>query len=238
MSAAHSSRAHSCRALLLGRVAYGESDLVVTLLTEPLGRVSALARGARRSSKRFAGALEPMHTLRVSLDERPRADLAVLREAALDRPRSKLVADLESLQAAGKALSWLRRATPPRTPEPEAWDAALRFLDLLDRDPGRQQERLVTFGMQLLEAFGWGLDLGRCVRCGKVCPPEQTALVNPERGGLVCRSCGGGPLRLESGLRHALLLAAQGHEDTIPGADLPRALELVERALSAHMGFD
>lgn len=222
----------------MARVAYGESDLVVTLLTEDIGRVSALARGARRSSKRFGGALEPMHTLRVSLDERPRAELAVLREAALDQPRSGLTRDLESLQAAGKALSWLRRAAPPRTPEPEAWSATLRFLDLLDRDPGRQQERLVTFGMQLLEAFGWGLDLSRCVRCGKVCPPEQTALVSPERGGLVCRSCGGGPLRLTSDLRRSLLLAALGQDDTVPAEDLPRALELVERALTAHMGFD
>ena len=88
--------------MLLGRVAYGESDLVVTLLTEPLGRVSALARGARRSSKRFAGALEPMHTLRVSLDERPRADLAVLYTAD---PRDALVGNARRL-CPGRTVSW------------------------------------------------------------------------------------------------------------------------------------
>ena len=47
--------------------------MIVTLFTEELGKIAALARGARKSSRRFAGALEPMHTLRVTLDERPGA---------------------------------------------------------------------------------------------------------------------------------------------------------------------
>ncbi|HEY5376881.1 MAG TPA: recombination protein O N-terminal domain-containing protein, partial [Polyangiaceae bacterium] len=68
-------------ALLLRRVEYGESDLVVTLLTDSIGRVSALARGARKSVKRFGGVIEPMHTLRISYDDRAGAELVVLREA-------------------------------------------------------------------------------------------------------------------------------------------------------------
>lgn len=238
MSSARSSHTHQSSALLLARVTYGEADLVVTLFTESLGRVSALARGARRSSKRFGGALEPIHTLRVSLDERSRGELVPLRETSIEVAREKLAGNLESLTVAGKALSWLRKAAPPRTPEPAAWDAIVQFLDLLERDPGRQSERLVALGMRMLEAFGWGLELSRCVRCGKLCPVEQTALVSPERGGLVCRACGGGPLRLASPTRQALMLAASGQDDALPASDLPRALELVERALAAHMGFD
>ena len=46
-------------AIVLRRVAYGEADLVVTLLGLDTGRVSALARAARKSSRRFAGGLEP-----------------------------------------------------------------------------------------------------------------------------------------------------------------------------------
>jgi recombinational DNA repair protein (RecF pathway) len=38
--------------------------------------VSALARGARKSHKRFAGALDAMHGVRVTLDERPGSELA------------------------------------------------------------------------------------------------------------------------------------------------------------------
>src|SRR3954451_15787369 len=44
-------------AVLLRSVAYGESDRVVTLLGRSTGRVSALARGARKSLKHFCGGL-------------------------------------------------------------------------------------------------------------------------------------------------------------------------------------
>ncbi len=232
------SSTHGAHALLLARVAYGEADLVVTFFTDSLGRISALARGARRSTKRFAGALEPMHTLRVEVDERPAGELFALREATIHKPRLGLVSSLESLEAAGRAMGWLKKAAPARTPEPLAWSAIIHFLDDLEREPARQSERLAELGMRLLGAFGWGLDLTRCVRCGKPCPLGQAALVSPERGGLVCRACGGGPVRLSGQLRAGLILAAAGEDDALPRDEVAAALDLVERALATHAGIE
>ncbi len=229
---------HQVRALLLARVDYGEADLVVTLFSDSLGRVSALARGARRSRRRFAGSLEPMHTLQVRIEERPGGDLFALREATLDRARHRLTGNLDALDAAGTALIWLKKAAPARTAEPLAWSAINRFLDTIDEAPEQSRPRLVALGFQLLEAFGWGLDLMRCVRCGKACPEKQAALVSPERGGLVCRACGGGPLRISGSLRSSLVAAVRGEDQTLPAEDLDVALKIVERALSAHMGFE
>jgi DNA repair protein RecO (recombination protein O) len=46
------------RALVLRKVAYGEADVIVTLLARDQGKISALARAARRSQRRFGAALE------------------------------------------------------------------------------------------------------------------------------------------------------------------------------------
>src|SRR5205823_3670177 len=118
-------------ALLLRRVDLGEADCVVTLLTERQGVVSAFARSARRSTKRFAG-LEPMHLLAVVIDERANADLGTLAEAAIVRPRLRLTGDLDRLNAAGRALRWVRAALPQRSPEPAVWHATNALLDALD----------------------------------------------------------------------------------------------------------
>ena len=96
---------HETEALLLRRVELGETDLVLTLFTQKLGRISAIARGARRSTKRFGGALEPFFTLRVRLEERPRSELFSLSEASLLRPRLGLLSELSRLEVAGRALS-------------------------------------------------------------------------------------------------------------------------------------
>jgi DNA repair protein RecO (recombination protein O) len=229
------------RALVLKRVEYGESDLVLTLFTERFGRVSALARAARKSTRRFAGALEPMHTLELALEERPKSELFVLREARIAEPRTALTESLARLEAAGTALAWVRRAAPPRTPEPELWAAVESLLDRLgSREEAVPPRRtLAAAGLRILATLGWGLDLTRCVRCGKECPPGQIALVDPTRGGLVCRACGGARLRLDGPARERLArAAATGDPTALEADDADRALALVEGVLTAHAGLE
>ena len=226
------------RALLVRRVAYGESDLILTLLTEHAGKLSALARGARRSQRRFGGALEPMHTLRVALDERATSDLYILREASIEQARTGLTSSLEALDAAGRALAWLARACVAKTPEPLAWAAVGDFLDALDSAAQERPPRiqLAEFGLRLLHALGWALDFEHCVRCGKTCEAGQAAFADAAQGGLVCRACGGGRQRLDAPLRSRLAGLMHAPDNALLDADVDAALSLVESALRAHVG--
>ncbi|HMR79056.1 MAG TPA: DNA repair protein RecO, partial [Polyangiaceae bacterium] len=122
---------HVTLALVVGRVATGDADVIVTLFTEKLGRVSALARNAMRSQRRFGGALEPLHTVRVQLSERVGSELMHLRDAKLETARTGLLTDLRLMDAAGRALGYLRRAAPVHVPEPKAWQHTVSLLDLL-----------------------------------------------------------------------------------------------------------
>lgn len=237
---AASVRTHETSALLLRRVGYAEADLVLNLFTERLGRVACLARGARKSQRRFGGSLEPLHTLRVRLDERAGAELMTLKESAIARPRHHLTGDLDRMDAAGRALGWVRRAAPPRTPEPEVWRELTRLLDRLDDpgDPRPPRLHLAEQGLRLLGAFGWGLDLESCVRCGRPCEPHRAAMIAPALGGLVCRACGGARLCLDAPARLRIAAAAAGRAPALDAGDVEQALELVEQTLRSHAGFD
>ncbi len=230
-------------ALLVRKAPFGEADAIVTLFTEERGMVSAVARSALKSSKRFPS-LEPMHLLRVGLDERAGAEIGVLAEAEIARTRLALTADLARLEAAGHALRWVRRAAPPHTPEPALWAVINTFLDDLDVAPGVEgqspgptpptpEARLAGLGLRLLVAIGWGLDLERCVRCGRPCG-SSSAFVDPAQGGLVCRACGGARLLLRQGRRARFLAAAQGDDAALQGDDASAAIALVEATLAAH----
>jgi DNA repair protein RecO (recombination protein O) len=225
-------------------VAYGEADLIVTLFTEALGKVSAMARGARRGARRLAGGLEPMHLLSVVLDERPGAELVTLREVAISRVRGHLTADLARMEAAGQALRWVRAGSPARTPEPEVWAELEALLDRLDdpRDTLPPATHLAASGLRLLRAFGYGLELSSCVRCGRRCDEERSAFVDAPAGGLLCQACGGGqkPVhqRLDAATRKRLADASAGRDAALLPQDTATASRLIADALAAHAGVE
>ncbi len=217
-------------------VPYADADLVITFFTEQLGRVSVIGRGARRLKKGASTVLEPMHTLEIDIVDRPRQTLASLSSSTIAQPRTRLTADLARLEAAGRALRWVRETLPPRTTEPEVWTEIESLLDDLDRPvlPGEPRALLAASGLRLLRALGYGLELDGCVSCGRPCAPERAACLDPIRGGLICQACGGAPLVLNASLR-ARMLAALRREPpawSTPEADL--VLGVLDQSLRAH----
>jgi DNA repair protein RecO (recombination protein O) len=196
-----------------------------------------MARGARKSQRRFGGALEPFHTLRVRLEEREHKEMLSLAEASLDRVRHQLVVDLSRMEAAGRALGWVLRAAPSRTAEADVWREVDGLLDRLD-DAGAAtpaSSHLALGGLRLLQAFGWGLDLARCVRCGRECEHGKAAMLDPAAGGLVCRQCGGARIRLSGKRRMRLLAAIAGDATALDPEDVATALDLVEQGIVTHV---
>ena len=216
-------------------MAYGEADVVATFFTEARGVVSAIARAARKSSKRF-GVLEPLHLLRVTLEERSGADLSHLVEAQLFRPRLGLLASLDRIEVASTALQWVRRASPPRVQEPMLWQDVNSLLEDLDAgpDPAVARAELAAMGLRLLQGAGWGLQLSSCVRCGRACEASATACIDAAQGGLVCRACGGARLVLRPARRLALQAALDGEPGSLTEDDVTCAIELVTETLRAH----
>jgi DNA repair protein RecO (recombination protein O) len=224
-------------ALLVRTVAYGESDIIVTLVTETDGKLSALVRGGRKSTKRVGGALEPVHTIAVKLDDRGQ-DLAVLREARLHRVRARIVSNLEALEAAGTALRWARHLLPPRHAEPRAWETITGLLDALEESEQPPRVALAGAALRLLADAGYALDLERCVKCGKECSEGRAAMVDAARGGLVCRACGGAPRAMGAQLRRVARAAQRGERVEMSLAQADALVEMAEEAMAAHTGFD
>jgi DNA repair protein RecO (recombination protein O) len=239
---------HSTAALVLRRTPYRDADLVVNFFTERLGQVSALARSARKSQRRFGGGLEPFHTLEIELDETAGAELMTLKAARIEQPRVGLYDYLDGMEAAGRLMTWVRSASPAHTPEPPLWSLALRCLDALEASararssaeggpPVSAKRALAAYGLGLLSVCGWRLELERCVQSGALCPSGKSAMIDPERGGLVSRAEGGAPFLVNGPTRQRLILAQSGVVDALTEEDAELGLTLVERCLRAHAGL-
>ena len=92
------------RALLLRRFPYGESSLVLHVLTRAHGRLALLAKGAYRPSSAYYAAFDLFDTLELSF-QAPKGDgLALVSGAEILVRRPDLAQDLERYRVASSAL--------------------------------------------------------------------------------------------------------------------------------------
>jgi len=191
-------------ALLLRAVDYRDADRIVTLFTSDLGKVSAIARSAKSSRRRFSGALEPYCVIRVEL-EPSRGELMTLKRAEVVRMFGGVLTDLGRMEAAGAALSLVREAA--RVPDSALFVGAVQYLTLLEHQPDEQRAALLAFAMRVLALSGLAPRLTACGRSGAPVPPNKAAYFDPALGAVVSRRFGGGPFLLDARTRERLLQA-------------------------------
>jgi DNA repair protein RecO (recombination protein O) len=187
----------STPAIVLRAVNYGEADRIVTLFGRETGRLSALARGARKSQRRFAGGLGLCAVGVASLRERAGADLLTLESFDTTTAYAALGADVARMAHAAYAAELVTKLCAPRQVEGAIYDWLAEFLACLDAE-GASAERLRVFELGLLRGLGFGPVVDRCVACGDTA--AKAYRWDPDRGGAICAACarGGRPISLEA----------------------------------------
>ncbi len=164
-----------------------ESDLIVTLFTETHGRLNAVARGARRSQRRFAGTLQQLVLGRYQLGRPPRGDLWSLESAEIEREWTRLASDVVALAHASYVAEIAGALLPTEVPEPHALGLIIKLWDsLAEAGPSPAALRAVELG--LLELGGHRPALDACAACGRT-DLAAGAVFDPSRGGAICRAC-------------------------------------------------
>lgn len=234
-------------ALVLRAVDFGESDRIVHLLTPRTGRLTAIAKGARRSVRRFPGTLDFFNRLRVQVDRRKRHTMARLEHARLIGNFERLRTDPTRFALGCYLLELLDRLAPedgaPRDMA-ELFQFALRALAIVEAtEPDWRLRTLLE--LRALDALGLRPELRRCVRCGEPVA-EGRAGFHVSDGGPVCMRCqrpGDALLPVHLGTLRTLdqslnLDLARLGRLALGGAALAEARQLVGRFERFHVGVE
>ena len=170
--------------------AFGESDKIVTFLTRDLGKIAGIAKGARRSKRRFVNVLEPFTHVDVTLRLRDGRDLAFVNACVLRDAPISLARDLVKFAYASYVLELTDRMVREREAGPETYELVRDAIALLEHgDP--ESGVLRAFELHLLRLTGYEPELDRCRRCSTAAGTGTTMYVHPARGGVLCASCRG-----------------------------------------------
>ena len=221
-------------ALVLGTLDYGEADRLVTLLTRGRGKLTAFAAGARKSRRRFAGALEPGTVLRARLVER-HGSTARLDAVEVVHAFPRIREELPRIARALYALELCRELLRDDQPAPELFALAVEWLGRLDAGEAGPTS-VLAFELQALALAGLMPRFDACALCGG--PPGEAPRFDVEHGGAVCAGCGARSRApgIDPAVLAGLLAIQGGARQPLPPALRAEARSLLARFIEAQLG--
>jgi DNA repair protein RecO (recombination protein O) len=176
------------KAIVLRVIAFSETSSVVTLFTRDMGKISALAKGARRPKSAFEAALDLLAVCRIVYIHKSSPSLDLLTEAKLERRFRAASRDLSRLYAGYYVAELLNELTTEGDPHSELFQEAERTLRALD-DNGDVRREIMRFELVALRLLGHLPSLDACVECGQTIPPGGRVAFGQLAGGVLCLNC-------------------------------------------------
>ena len=228
------------QAIILRTRAYGESDKIVTFLTEDAGKLTGIAKGAKNSRRRFANCLDPFTRVRAHFRSRPGASLVFMESCDLLEPVGPLV-DPAKFAYGSYLVELIDQLTAEAHPVRELYNLLAEGLAELRHGPATVAF-LRAFELQLLYHTGYEPQLQHCGRCHRRLG-AAAAFLDPIHGSIVCAGCRSreeplipvGPRTLAAlqKLKGLRLNELRGYR--LPGGVAAEAAQLTGRLLALHL---
>jgi len=240
-------RSIRAEAVVLRHSNLGEADRLLTLYTRELGKVRAIAKGARKMTSRKAGHIEPFTRVRLQLAKG--RDLFIVTQAETIDSYQPLRENLTKTGYAAYVIELLDRFVPD---EEAATPSLFRLLtETLSRLAADTSTSLSAsseawlpvryYEMRLLDFLGFRPQLFECANCGREILP-QDQFFSFSAGGAICPRCGEGLAGLQKisvealkYLRHFQRSTYREASRAQPEADTQKEVEALMQGYFTHL---
>lgn len=177
---------HKTEAIVLRTIKLGEADKIVTLFTKELGKIRAVAKGARRIKSRFGGALEPFTHINTTLYEKRNNSLFRMREAGIVHPYHRIREDIDRIIYGLYLLEAVDKFLLEADVNKEISSFLTDTLALLNKGDNDVKAIFIFFGLKFLRLIGYQYRFDKCIVCSD---DPLISFFSPHKGGLVCNDC-------------------------------------------------
>ncbi len=178
-------------AIPLWSIKHSESSRIVRFFTESGGKLSALAKGARKS--RRAVPTDTFSLVNIIYRFKPSREIQILTGVELLDSFLSIRDDFRKCAAAFAVCELTDKTTEVSDPNPALFKAMTEALSGLNRAKTNPVNHLWLFQLRLIEALGFGLNLDNCLECGKSLHRHsgERSSFSFEGGGVLCGGCRG-----------------------------------------------
>ena len=172
-------------AIILRTRDYSESDRLITFFTQSHGQLTGIAKGARRSKRRFVHTLEPFSHVLITYAEKSTSGLVRIDASELKTAFTSLRDDITRLGYASLSCEMVLEISPERHANPPLFDLLCHYLTKLDCG-GDPENSSMIFQIRMLSLSGYAPNLEDCVSCGQKLVAGESWFFSIPQGGLVC----------------------------------------------------
>ncbi len=178
----------STHCLVLKRIDHGESDILVTIYSETIGRVTGIAKGAKRSKKRFVNKLELFSNIEVQYKPSRSSTLLFMVEAELENAYLNIRHNHLLYTTATYLCELVTRFTRERDADSDLYNLLKWALSSLHHGE-RFLKTAALFHIKLLTLAGYQPEISSCCSCMTPLRATCTYTLVPGNGALLCSNC-------------------------------------------------
>lgn len=176
------------QAIVLGKMNYSDSSLIVTLYTEHNGKISAIVKGARSPKSKLALIVDTLNHIEVIFYRKESRELQIVSSADLISHYPNIKSDLESTKYAFAVLELLRNLTIENESNNRLFKGLVRILDHFENIKETPSVLFARFFMFLISETGYEMMIDKCSICNKELNPEFAVGYNFSTG-FICNEC-------------------------------------------------
>lgn len=184
-------------AIILTSADLGESDKIITFYTRENGKERAVAKGAKRSQKRFLNALEPFTHLSLQLAPNRNGGLARIESVDILHSFDAIRFHTQHFMFATLACELTDKWTKEGDPCPRIFHLLIWLLHNLHNNATRLEQQapsaqtaMIFFQIKLLQFAGYALEWNRCRVCNSQLQGARSVYVSDR--GILCEACHAG----------------------------------------------
>lgn len=172
--------------IVLKSMEYQEADKIVTIYTKDYGKITAIAKGVRKTKSKFGSSLEIL-TYSIFLFYKGR-NLDIVSQTEILESFFSTCKEVIKFAFAANCVEIVNKLTEEREINIGLFNLLKEVLHYLRRtnDP---KLLALSFKWQTMSILGYRPSLNHCCKCNKSIEDQKEMYFNVREGGLVCNNC-------------------------------------------------
>ncbi|MCX7883884.1 MAG: DNA repair protein RecO [Caloramator sp.] len=170
--------------VVLKYIKLGESDKIITILTDKLGKVDVVAHGARKTKSKFMASTQPFCYGEYQLYKGK--NLYTLSQSNIIDSFQTIIMDLDKLTFGIYFLELIDSLTESETKSISMLSLLLKTLYILTHDDVNLKLLRLVFDFKAISISGYMPQVNCCIKCGNKILEGYFSIKD---GGVVCRNC-------------------------------------------------